>query len=308
MKIMRSLALVILLPFCVWYAGCTKSAGTADREAHRRAILEWQSKRLARLTSENGWLTLCGLFWLKEGENTFGTDSSNSIVFPAGKAPGKAGSIWLEHGTLRLQSTPGAGIRCRDSIVSTMTLASDGEGSSDPTVLSIGTLSFYVIKRADQLGVRVKDKENPARVHFRGLDYFPIDPTWRIEARFEPYHPPKIIPIATMIGTTENDSCPGALVFGVDGKECRLDAVIEQGSDRQLFIMMSDETSGKETYGMGRQLYTDLPDSTGKVILDFNKAYNWPCVFTVFATCPIPPRQNRLPLRVEAGEKMYAGH
>ncbi|MBI3765042.1 MAG: DUF1684 domain-containing protein, partial [Ignavibacteriales bacterium] len=152
-----------------------------------------------------------------------------------------------------------------------------------------------------------KDKENPARVNFKGLEYFPIDPKWRVEAKFEPYNPPKKIPIASVIGTVENDSCPGALVFNVDEKPCRLDAVMEVGTDDQLFIMFSDETSGKETYGMGRQLYASLPDKENRVILDFNKAYNWPCVFTEYATCPIPPRQNHLPIRVEAGEKMYKG-
>jgi len=288
--------------------GCTRSGTTFDEEAYRKEIQDWQSKRLTRLTSDNGWLTLCGLYWLNEGENTFGSDSSNPIIFPAGKTPGTAGSIRLEHGALRMEARPGVEIKCRDSVVTSMALLSDGEGASDPTILNIGTISFYVIKRGDQLGVRVKDKENPARVHFRGLEYFPIDPKWRIEARFERYQPPKIIPIATMIGTTVNDTCPGALVFDLDGRQCRLDAVIETGSENQLFIMLSDETSGKETYGNGRQLYCDLPDSSGKVILDFNKAYNWPCVFTVFATCPIPPRQNHLSFRLEAGEKMYAGH
>ena len=288
--------------------GCRRPGSTLDTEAYRKEIQEWQAKRLARLTSDNGWLTLCGLFWLKEGENTFGSDSSNAIIFPPGKAPTRAGSIWLDHGTIRLETLPGVKVMFKDSVVHSMILHSDGEGSSDPTVLEIGPLMFYVIKRGDQLGVRVKDKENPARLNFKGLEYFFPDPKWRIEARFEPYSPPKILSITTMIGTTEYDTCPGALVFEVDGKEYRLDPVFEAGNEKQLFIMFSDETSGKETYAVGRQLYADLPDARGIVILDFNKAYNWPCVFTEFATCPIPPRQNHLPFRVEAGEKMYSGH
>jgi uncharacterized protein (DUF1684 family) len=154
----------------------------------------------------------------------------------------------------------------------------------------------------------VKDRQNPSLLKFKGMEYFPIDAKWRLDARFEPYVPPKIIPIATVINTVENDSCPGAIVFEIDGKQMRLDAVMERGSTDQLFIMMSDETSGKETYGMGRQLYTDIPDKENRVVIDFNKAYNWPCVFTDFATCPIPPAQNHLPVRVEAGEKMYRGH
>jgi uncharacterized protein (DUF1684 family) len=140
------------------------------------------------------------------------------------------------------------------------------------------------------------------------MEYFPVNPKWRIEAKFEKYVPAKLIPISTQIGTVVNDSCPGALVFEVDGVKCRLDAVIEEPGAKELFIMFTDETSGKETYGNGRQLSADMPDANGNVILDFNKAYNWPCVFTPFATCPIPPRQNRLAVRVEAGEMMYAGH
>jgi uncharacterized protein (DUF1684 family) len=140
------------------------------------------------------------------------------------------------------------------------------------------------------------------------MEYFPIDPKWRFDAKFEPYNPPQILPIATMIGTTDKDTCPGAIVFTVDGKEMRLEPVMEQGTTDQFFIMYSDETSGKETYGMGRQLYSSLPDSNNHLVIDFNKGYNWPCVFTEYATCPIPPRQNHLPLRVEAGEKMFHGH
>ena len=117
-----------------------------------------------------------------------------------------------------------------------------------------------------------------------------------------------MLQIASVIGVTESDTCPGALVFEIDGRQCRLDAAIEQGSDNVLFIMFRDLTAGTETYVNGRQLYTALPDSDHHVILDFNKAYNWPCVFTDFATCPIPPAQNSLPIRVEAGEKMYHGH
>ena len=304
----EALLAVSLISLLLSMHGCGKPGSAPDADAYRKEIQDWQATRLARLTRDDGWLTLCGLFWLKEGENTFGSDSSNAIIFPPGKAPKRAGSIWLEQGIARLETRPGAEVKSKDSVVHSMILHSDAEGVSDLKILTIGTLSFYLIKRGDQIGVRVKDKENPARLNFKGLDYFPIDPKWRIEAKFEPFKPPKILAIATMIGTTEYDTCPGALVFEVDGKEHRLEPVYESGNEKQYFIMFSDETSGKETYAVGRQLYAELPDARGIVILDFNKAYNWPCVFTEFATCPIPPRQNHLPFRVEAGEKMYSGH
>ena len=287
---------------------CGKSGRKLDSNVYRQEIEQQRQHRLSRLTSDDGWLTLCGLFWLKDGENTLGSDSSNNVVFPPGKAPRSCGSIFLDKGTLRLQLRLGVEVKHNDTVVASLVLRSDGEGLAEPTMLSIGTLKFYVIERGRQFAVRVKDSENSARVHFKGLEYFPLDEKWRIQAKFEPYQPVKELQIMSVVGTVEKDSCPGALVFELDGKPCRLDAVLEHGATDQLFVMFSDETSGKETYRNGRQLYTALADSNNNAILDFNRATNWPCVFTDYATCPIPPQQNHLPVRVEAGEKMYAGH
>lgn len=284
--------------------GCSKSSSDLDFEIHKKSIEEWQQKQTARLTNDTGWLTLFGLFWLNEGENTFGSDSSNDIIFPPGKAPKFAGTFWLKEGVILFESRADARITLKDSIVKSYLLMSDEDGLADATVLGLGPLSFFVIKRGSQFGIRARDKDNPGRKDFKGLEFFPIDPKWRIEATFERYDPPKIISIATIIHTVENDSCPGALVFEIDGTPCRLDAVMERGTTDELFVMFRDETSGKETYGLGRQLYAPMPKEN-KVLLDFNKCYNWPCVYTDFATCPIPPKQNRLAVRVEAGEKMY---
>ena len=278
-----------------------------DIQAHKQEIEEWRQKQFTRLSGDQGWLTLCGLFWLNEGENKMGADSSNRIIFPPGTSPAYAGSLWLEHGAVRLQAPKNSGIMLRDSIVTKMDLQTDEDGFATPTILNLHSLTFQIIERGTQFGVRVKDRKNPALLKFKGMEYFPTDPAWRFETRFEPYTPARIIPIATVINTVENDSCPGAIIFERGGKEYRLDAVMERGTNDQLFIMFSDETSGKETYGMGRQLYTDLPFGN-KIVIDFNKAYNWPCVFTEFATCPIPPKQNRLAVRVDAGEKMYKEH
>ena len=291
----------------MFLVGCSKG-NNVDVAAHKKEIEDWQTKRLARLKSDQGWLTLCGLFWLKEGKNKMGTDSSNDIIFPPNKAEAYAGSLWLENGKVRLDASKDSEIKLKDSIVTSMMMLTDNDGDSDPTILNLRTLTFQIIKRSNQFGVRVKDRQNPALLNFKGMEYFPIDPKWRIDVEFRPYNPSKIIPIATVINTVENDSCPGALGFDIDGTHYQLDAVMERGTANQLFIMFTDETNGKETYHMGRQVYTDLPDKNNHVVLDLNKAYNWPCVFTDFATCPIPPRQNHLPIRVEAGEKMYRGH
>jgi uncharacterized protein (DUF1684 family) len=304
---LRTCVALLLLEALLFTSGCGKPTGRLDMNAYREEISKWKARRLAGLTRDDGWLTLCGFFWLKEGKNRFGSDSSNQIVFPKGKAPRVAGSLWLENGVVRVQVLKGVKITSKGQPVTSMVLLSDEDGLKDPTVLDLGTLSFYLIMRGGQLAVRVKDKENPARLNFKGLEYFPVDPRWRFEATFEPYKPPKILQIATAINTVESDSCPGALAFELDGKTYRLDAVIERGAENRLFVMFEDSTNAKETYALGRQLYTEMPDSDRRVILDFNKAYNWPCVFTEYATCPIPPKQNHLPFRVEAGEKMYAG-
>lgn len=290
-----------------WLLGCGKPAQGIDASVHRAQIEDWQQERLARLTSETGWLTVCGLFWLKEGPNRCGSDSSNEVVFPRGKTPPLVGTFWRTGTRIRFAAHPGVETRSASSLVTSLIMKSDDE-EGGPTLLTHGPISFYVIKRGEGFGVRVKDKENPARVEFKGLEYFPIDLMWRFNSKFEPYTPPHTLHVQTMVKTVEKFSCPGALVFDHDGKTFRLDAVVEPGSEQELFIMFSDQTSGSETYGGGRQLYADLPDSSGMVVLDFNKAYNWPCVFSEYATCPIPPPQNHLPFRVTAGEKMYAGH
>ena len=307
--ILRRLSCGALLALAVLICGCqrqTQQAAKVDENAYRQEIDKWHKERAASLTSEEGWLTLVGLFWLKDGENRFGSDPSNQIVLPGGKAPKYAGSLWVEKGAVRLEAEPQAGITSEGKPVGTLALASDAEGK--PTVLHLGTLSFNVIKRGDQLGLRVKDKESPARTKFAGLDYYPVALNWRIDARFEPYNPPKKIPIVNVLGMVEEQPSPGRIVFDAAGKTYSLDAISEEGS-KELFVIFKDETSGRETYGAGRYLYTDPANAQGTVLLDFNKAYNPPCAFTNYATCPLPPSQNRLALRVEAGEKRYAqGH
>lgn len=303
----KNLLLVIIGVFLSLFMFiCFKRSPTVEVQAHEREILDWQQKRLARLMRDDGWLTLAGLFWLNEGPNPVGTDSTATVILPKGKAPGKIGTIVHSPGMLYFEAAPNVEVLHKKSPVTTIPLKTDAD--DEATILTHGTLSFYVIKRGDKLGVRVKDTGNPTRLNFKGLEYFPIDPKWRFDARFEPYSPARVLEIPSAAGTIEKDSCPGALVFEHEGTTYRIDAIVEKGSENQFFIMFMDESNGKETYEVGRQLYTDLPDSTGSVVLDFNRAYNWPCVFTDYATCPIPPKQNHLPFRVEAGEKMYRGH
>ena len=277
-------------------------AGADDLDSYRQAIAEWRAAREARLRDPYGWLSLVGLHWLKEGENRFGSGESNRVVLPGRKAPEHAGAFRVAHGEVTLTVAPGVTVTHDTEAVRSMVLRDDSDGK--PTVLQHGSLRFHVIRRGERLGVRVKDADSSVLREFKGMDYYSVEPQWRFEARFEPYEPPKALKIPNIIGTVETQPSPGAVVFEVDGAVHRLDAVAGDGS---LFLVFGDETNGSETYGGGRFVYTDLPSKDGRLVLDFNKVYNPPCVFTPYATCPLPPRQNRLSLAVRAGEKAYGG-
>jgi uncharacterized protein (DUF1684 family) len=277
-------------------------ASATDPATERAAIEQWQAGRLASLTSETGWLTLAGLFWLQDGAHSFGSAASNSIrLYNAALAP-TAGSFVKSGDNVRFVARTGSGVTHDGKPVTTLALVPDSRG--EPTVLASGTVSFFVIERGGKYGIRVRDKANPHRTHFSGLQYFPISADWALDAHFEPYEPHHHIPITNILGMEENMDSPGALVFRKDGHEWRLDTVLEEPDAKELFVMFADATSGKETYGAGRFMYLPLPQN-GTVPLDFNKAYNPPCAFNDFATCPLPPYQNRLALRVDAGEKSY---
>lgn len=283
-------------------SACTRAPQQLDQQAYAKEIEEWQAKRHASLTSESGWLTLIGLFWLKEGKNSFGSDANNDIVAP--KVPPRAGEFVLANGSVTFQTPHPKLFTVDDTPVSSVELKTDFD--EKPTIVRFGSLSFQIIKREDRLGVRIKDRDNPDRANFRGLEYFPVNSKWRIEARFEPYIPPKPVPILNVLNMETDEPSPGAIAFEVDGKTYRLDAITEKGNP-QLFMIFADDTRGRETYGAGRYLYVDQPDVNNRLVIDFNKAFNPPCAFTNFATCPLPPKQNILTLAIDAGEK-FKGH
>jgi uncharacterized protein len=280
------------------------AAATPPAASYEQELEQWKAKRLEGLKGEDSWLLLIGLFWLKEGANRFGSDIAGEIVLPEDKSGKHAGSIYLDAGKVRLEANPEAKITSKGQPVTTIELKSDENG--EPTPLDMGSLSFHVIKRGERLGLRVKDRENPARAAFKGTDYYPADRKWVVNARFEPYNPPKQVPILNVLGMETDETSPGLLAFEMDGRPYKLEALKEKGSE-QFFIIFADQTNKQETYGAGRYLYADPPGPDGRVTLDFNRAYSPPCAFTKYATCPLPPQQNRLTLRVEAGER-YTGH
>lgn len=276
----------------------------APPDAYRQEVESWRKAREARLAAEGGWLSVVGLDWLAEGENRFGSDPKHPVVLPVGKAPALAGVLVVAGGKVTLKAEPGAGITLEGQPVAERVMRTDADGK--PDVLRLGSLAFHVIKRGERLGVRLKDADSAARRSFKGVPAYPVKPAFRIEGRFVPYDPPRQIPIASVIGTTEPMQAPGRVVFRLGGREVSLEPVLEPDSD-ELFFIFRDATSGRQTYPAGRFLYAPLPKD-GKVVLDFNRAVNPPCAFTEFATCPLPPRQNWLPVAVPAGEKNVGKH
>lgn len=274
---------------------------------YEREILAWRAARLQKLTIKDGWTQLVGLFWLEPGDNSFGRAASNRMVVNNPGLPEQVGTFKVSGREVRFVAAPGVNVLHAGQPVHTIgPLHDDAAGA--PTLLSSGSVSFYLIERSGRLGIRVKDSQADTHVHFRGLEYFPIDLKWRLTARVAAYSPVKKIPIINVLGMQEEMPSPGALTFQVDGKAYRLDAVLE-AAERDWFVMFADQTNGKQSYGAGRFLYVS-PPSDGCSVIDFNKSYNPPCSFSAFATCPLPPPQNRLPLAVTAGEMKYAhsGH
>jgi uncharacterized protein (DUF1684 family) len=257
--------------------------------SYQAEIARWHAEREAKLKADDGWLSLAGLFWLHEGANPFGQDPSGDIVLPDG--PAQAGVFHLRQGKVTVTANG-----------STRELQPDSDKPED--TLRVGRLRLVAIRRGDKCGIRVKDPESQARREFKGIESFPANESYRIKAKWvaEPHK----IPILNVLGQTEASDCPGYAVFRLDGREFKLYPILEEPRARELFYIFRDQTSAKETYGAGRFLYSDLPKD-GTVVLDFNKAYNPPCAFTPYATCPLPPAENRLPVRIEAGEKRY-GH
>jgi len=297
---MKSLIIIVLVLTAIFiFISCTgKEPAPKGSPEYIAEIEQWHNKRVERLKDENGWLTLVGLYWLKEGSNTIGAENSNSIVFPA-NAPDKIGTITLEDTVINLKVMEGVSVLKDDNPITKIKLEHDLNGN--PTILDLGSLRWYIIKRDERYGIRLRDINAPLRNEFDGIERFPVSEDWKITASFEAYEPPKVISLPTQLGIVKEERSPGAVVFEKDGQAYRIDAV---DTGKRLWLIFADETSGEETYGAGRYLYIDKADSNGKVIVDFNLAYNPPCVFTKFATCSFPPKQNFLKLRITAGEKM----
>jgi uncharacterized protein (DUF1684 family) len=275
-------------------------AGLAGDD-YAKAIEAGRAGRVGRLTSADSWLALIGRHLLKPGENSVGTAEDNSIKLAAG--PPYLGTVTLDAGKVTFVPSPSAIVQVDGQPARPTELVYHGD---KPTHVTFGTVNFHVMERGDSLFLRVKDSAAERRKNFAGLDYFPIDPSWRIEAQWVPFDQPRQVSITNVLGQVSPAAVPGKAVFTRDGHTIEL-LPIDEGPGEPLFFVVSDLTSGEETYGGGRFVYADAPQD-GKVILDFNQAENPPCAFTPFATCPLPPKENRMQIRVTAGEKNYRVH
>ncbi len=293
------IALIVLI-------GCNSKSveKSIDAATYKSEIDQWHLKRIEELKGDNGWLNLAGLYWLKEGISTFGSDDSNDLVFPIGKIDSKAGFFQVKNGAVLMNAI--AGVKVLDNGVEINNEIIYHPDSAKNAILTQGDLQWFVIRRDDQVGIRLRDLKSKSISEFSGIDRYEVDMTWRVEARLEVLSTPKKINITNVLGQTTAQLSPGTLMFEFNGTEYRLDAL--EGNGEELFVIFGDPTNENETYPAGRYLYVKIPDAQGKTIIDFNKSYNPPCAFTSFATCPLPPAQNVLTISIRAGEKIFKAH
>jgi uncharacterized protein (DUF1684 family) len=271
----------------------------------------WHAQHVADLLKPDGWLSLTGLEWLQPGDNSFGTAADNKIRL-AGNGAAHIGILHLEGNNVQLLPPSGgfpADLRVADAPAKAQRLPVEANKDRDSPHITIGTLNMYVIRREDRYALRVKDSKSPTLVGFHGLNWYDPDIKYRVTAKWIPYDPPTSVTLATLAGTTYAQPVPGAAEFDLGGKTYRLEPVIEDPAVPKLFFILRDSTSATTTYPACRFLYTVVPthglDKPGELLLDFNKLENPPCAYTAFATCPLPPPQNRLPIALPVGEKRY---
>jgi uncharacterized protein (DUF1684 family) len=281
-------------------AGMNPGKGQAD-PGYADRITQWRAQQETDLRAPEGWLSVAGLSWLSEGDNSIGSGSSYKVILPS-PAPENVGTLNLAAGEVTLSVATGVTVQIDGKPVTSVVMAPDVTGK--PNKAKIGDITFEVIHRGKRIGVRIWDENCPARRNFTGMKWYPIKPAYVIKAKYTAYDTPKQIPITNVLGDISMNANPGYVEFTLYGKACRLEA---QAEDNSLFFNFLDKTSGSETYPAGRFLDAPLPKD-GFVTLDFNQATNPPCAFTAFATCPLPPKGNRLDVAVKAGEKTYHSH
>lgn len=285
-------------------AGCgtggDKPDRTANAESLERDVLDWRERRLARLTEPYGYLSLVELEMLEPGEHVLGASPEADITLPRG--PAVWGRLIVGDGGARFDVDPGAigAVTVDGAALRSASL----QAGDEPTRIESDAVRVHLVEPGGRLALRVRDPEAATRTGFGGLDYFPVDPRARVVGRWVPHEPGRTVTVANVLGQLNEDPNPGRVEFEFGGTRLSLEAI---DSDDDLFYILADRTSGRETYGLGRFLYSDWPDAEGRVVLDFNRLYNPPCAFSEFTTCPLPPPGNRLDVAIRAGELKYEG-
>ena len=299
------LALALSVGLCAFVA---RPAQTPDLE---RDELAWRAQHVADLQKPDGWLSLIGLEWLQPGETSVGSAPDNQIRLPE-SAPAHLAILKLENGTVKLlapQSGFPAGISVDGAPAREQTLRMEPDHDKGNSHVTFGTLNFYPIRRADRFAVRVKDAKSPSLAGFHGLNWYAPDARYIVTASWAPYVPARTVSLLTLVGTSYSLPVPGYTEFVVQGKTFRLEPVLEDPKIAKLFFILKDTTSSTTTYPSCRFLYTGLPshglDQPGELVLDFNHLENPPCAYTPYATCPLPPAGNRLPIALPVGEQRY---
>lgn len=290
--------MTLLLTCTTVLASCGRDEAPFDAATYEADIADWRAERLARLRGPSGYLNLAGLYWLDTGATTIGSGADNDIVFPGSAAP-RIGVLQVSADGVSLTVNSGVDVTVGGTPVTSVLIADDTSGA--PVTVSHGSLAWTIIKRDGRFALRLRDYEHPAIAAFGPIDYFPIDPALRVPATLRRFAEPKVLQVDTVIeGLGWQPESPGVVEFEIDGVSMELEAY---ASGDELFFVFGDRSSGKETYPAGRFLYAKLPADGESTILDFNRAYNPPCAFNDFATCPVASPQNRLPVVIAAGEK-----
>lgn len=263
----------------------------------------WRAQRRDSLLKPGGWTSLIGLHWIEPGAHYVGSAGGNGIQLSMG--PAHLGMLELRDGAFRFVPDTSATLTLDGKPLTGATPLRTDADKAGPSVIGFddGKGNATVIERSGRYALRVRHADAPSRTGFAGLDYWPADRSWRIEGRFLPHPPGRTMEVANIIGSTDAMANPGVVEFQRDGKTYRIEALDE--GEGTLFLVFADRTNGHGSYGAGRFLDAPMPDAKGNVVLDFNQARNPPCAFTSFATCPLPPPENRLDLAITAGEKQY---
>jgi uncharacterized protein (DUF1684 family) len=296
------LGILWLFILCLTPSAYSEALSHDDSKTFLQEEAEWRKKRDKEMRAPTSWLNIAGLYWLEEGENAFGTSGKNPIKLPEGSAPQVAGRFYLDNGTVSVIAEQGIPLKVDGKTIHRFELKADDTGK--PDIVELNNLRMWVIQRFDMYAIRLRDLDHLPYKNYTGLDFFTPNEKYRVQAEFQAFAKPKKLEVGTAVGKNTVMDTPGYVTFKIDGTLYRLEAF--SADPQTLFFIFGDETNGKETYEASRFMNARILEN-GKVDLNFNRAYNPPCAYTPFATCPLPPPQNQLKIRILAGEKKYPG-